>query len=74
VGPRALLDDVEKRKFLTLPGLELFDFSVFQPVASHYTDCTIVAQKIPVLIAILKMFPNSHLKLKMLFYTCLVTT
>jgi hypothetical protein len=23
VGPRAGLDDVEKRKFLTLPGLEL---------------------------------------------------
>jgi hypothetical protein len=23
VGPRASLDDVEKRKFLTLPGLEL---------------------------------------------------
>jgi hypothetical protein len=23
VGPRAVLDDVKKRKFLTLPGLEL---------------------------------------------------
>jgi hypothetical protein len=32
VGPRAGLDDVEKRRDLTLPGLEL------QPVASRYTD------------------------------------
>jgi hypothetical protein len=32
VDPRASLDDLEKRKFLTLPGLEL------QPVASRYTD------------------------------------
>jgi hypothetical protein len=30
VGPRAGLNDVEKRKFLTLPGLEL------QSVASRY--------------------------------------
>jgi hypothetical protein len=30
------LDDVEKRKFLTLPGLE-FRISVVQPVASRYT-------------------------------------
>jgi hypothetical protein len=37
VGFRAGLDDVEKRKFLTLPGLELRP-SVVQPVASHYTD------------------------------------
>jgi hypothetical protein len=37
VGPRAGLDDVEKRKFLYLPGLEL------QPVASRYTDCAIPA-------------------------------
>jgi hypothetical protein len=34
VGPRAGLGNVEKRKFLTLPGLEL-DSSVVQPVASH---------------------------------------
>jgi hypothetical protein len=34
VGPRAGLDDVEKRKFLILPGLEL-DPSVIQPVASR---------------------------------------
>jgi hypothetical protein len=37
VDPRARLDDVEKRKFLTLLGLE------FQPVASRYTDCTVPA-------------------------------
>jgi hypothetical protein len=37
VGPRAGLDDVEKRKFLTLPGLELRP-SVVQPVASRYID------------------------------------
>jgi hypothetical protein len=34
---RAGLDNVEKRKFLTLPVLEL-DHSVVQPVASRYTD------------------------------------
>jgi hypothetical protein len=37
VGPRAGLDDVEKRKFLTQPRLEL------QPVASRYTDYAITA-------------------------------
>jgi hypothetical protein len=31
VGPRARLDDVEKRKFLTLPGW-ISDSSVVQPV------------------------------------------
>jgi hypothetical protein len=31
------LDDVDKRKFLPLPGLE------FQPVASRFTDCAIQA-------------------------------
>jgi hypothetical protein len=40
VGPRACLNDVEKRKFLTPPGLEL---SVVQPVASRYTDYAIPA-------------------------------
>jgi hypothetical protein len=35
VGPRSNLDDVVKRKFLTLPGLELYP-SVVQPVASRY--------------------------------------
>jgi hypothetical protein len=34
VGPRFGLDDVKKRKFLTLP-------SAVQPVASRYTDCAI---------------------------------
>jgi hypothetical protein len=43
VDPRAGLDDVEKRKFLTLPGLELRP-SVFQPVATRYTDYAIPAQ------------------------------
>jgi hypothetical protein len=40
MGPRAGLDDVEKRKFLTLPGL---DPSVIQSAASRYTDYTILA-------------------------------
>jgi hypothetical protein len=40
VGPRAGLDYVEKRKFLTLLGLELRP-SVVQPVASRYTDWAI---------------------------------
>jgi hypothetical protein len=42
VGPRARLDDVEKRKFLTLPGLEV-DPSVVQPVDSRYTNYAIPA-------------------------------
>jgi hypothetical protein len=37
VDPITGLDDVEKRKFLTLPGLEL------EPVASRYTDYHIPA-------------------------------
>jgi hypothetical protein len=37
MGPRTGLDDVEKRKFLPPPGLEL------QPVASRYTDYAIPA-------------------------------
>jgi hypothetical protein len=37
VDPRAGLDDMEKRKFLTLPGLELPPPLVVQPVASRYT-------------------------------------
>jgi hypothetical protein len=36
VGPRAGLDDVEKRKFLTLPGLELRPFR--RPVRSQLQD------------------------------------
>jgi hypothetical protein len=41
VDPRADLDDVEKRKFLTQPGLS--DLSVVQAVASRYTDYAIPA-------------------------------
>jgi hypothetical protein len=37
VDPRAGLDNLEKREFLTLLGLELRP--IVQPVASHYTDC-----------------------------------
>jgi hypothetical protein len=42
VGPRAGLDDVEKKKFLSLPGLEIRPL-VVQPVASRYTDYVIPA-------------------------------
>jgi hypothetical protein len=38
VDPRLGLDDVGKRKFLTLSGLEL---RVGHSIASHYTDYTI---------------------------------
>jgi hypothetical protein len=37
VGLRAGLDDMEDRKFLNLPGLEL-DPSAIQPLPSRYTD------------------------------------
>jgi hypothetical protein len=43
VGPRAGLNDVEKKKFLSLPRL---DPSVVQPVASRYTDYAIPAHNI----------------------------
>jgi hypothetical protein len=42
LDPRAGLDDVEKRKFLTLPGLNS-DPSVVQPIANRHTDCAIPA-------------------------------
>jgi hypothetical protein len=42
VDPRASLDDVDKRKFLTLSALEL-NPSVIQPVADRYTDYAILA-------------------------------
>jgi hypothetical protein len=45
VGPRTGLDDIEKRKFLTLPGLELRPI-VIQPAASRYTDCAIATPKL----------------------------
>jgi hypothetical protein len=38
VDPRAGLDDMEKRKFFTLPGLELLPPLVVQPIARCYTD------------------------------------
>jgi hypothetical protein len=50
VDPRAGLDDVEKRKFFTMPGLDLRT-SVFQPVASRYIDYAI-----PVLLLYLTIF------------------
>jgi hypothetical protein len=37
VDPRAGLDNLEKRKFLTLPGLEPRSLSL-KPIASLYTD------------------------------------
>jgi hypothetical protein len=39
VDPRPGLDDVKKRMFLTLPGLEL------QPIASPNIDYTIIAPR-----------------------------
>jgi hypothetical protein len=45
VGPKAGLDDFQKRKFLNLPGLES-DSSVVQPVASRHTGCAILAPSI----------------------------
>jgi hypothetical protein len=38
----AYLNELEKRKFLTLPGLKL-QALVVQPVVSHYTDCATTA-------------------------------
>jgi hypothetical protein len=42
VGPRAGLDDVEKRKFLTLPVIQLRTLGRLA-VASRYIDCAIPA-------------------------------
>jgi hypothetical protein len=44
VGPRTGHNEVEKRKFLTLPGLEL-NPPVIPPIASRYTDYTVLAPK-----------------------------
>jgi hypothetical protein len=40
VGPTTNLDNLEKRKFLTLPNSKPKPF-VVQPIASWYTNCTI---------------------------------
>jgi hypothetical protein len=45
VNPRAGLDDMEKGKLFTLPGLEFPVPLVVQPVASRYTDWAIPAPK-----------------------------
>jgi hypothetical protein len=45
VNPGTGLDDVERIKFLILPALELQPPAV-QPVASHYTDCAILAHNV----------------------------
>jgi hypothetical protein len=41
VDPRAGIDDVEKRKFLTLSGLELRPPRSSSPISSCYTDYAI---------------------------------
>jgi hypothetical protein len=58
VDPRASLDDWEKIKFLTLPGLELP--SLVQPVASRYTDCAIPAH----VCKVLPEYTASHSKVR----------
>jgi hypothetical protein len=50
VAPKAGLDDVEKRKCLTLPGLNSKP-SVVQPVASRYTDYARVIVLIKIVVA-----------------------
>jgi hypothetical protein len=44
VGPRASLDDVEKRKFLILPWREIRPLGRPAPLASRYTDYAIPAR------------------------------
>jgi hypothetical protein len=61
VGPKTGLDDVGKRKFLTLPGLELRSL-VVQPVANRYTDCAI---PVPLLKCIY-IYTHTHTKFEML--------
>jgi hypothetical protein len=43
VDPRVGLDDMEKWKFFTLPGLELPPLLDVQPIAIRYTDWVIPA-------------------------------
>jgi hypothetical protein len=49
VDRRAGLDDVEKRKFLILPGFELRPLGLVEPVSSRYTEYAIQASHLPVL-------------------------
>jgi hypothetical protein len=49
VGPRAGLDGKVKRKFLTIPGLEIRELSVVQPAATRCADSTIPARYITML-------------------------
>jgi hypothetical protein len=53
VDPRAGLDDVKERKFLTLPAL-------VQPVASRYTDYAIPDPVLLVLIYFIILFTYLH--------------
>jgi hypothetical protein len=48
VDPRGGLEDMEKRKFLTVPGLEL-DPSPIQSVNNCYTDYAIPAHILPII-------------------------
>jgi hypothetical protein len=64
VGPRAGLDDMDKRKFLTLPRLELRPL-VVQPVARRYTDYAIPALIICLVLSLfLKIVLKIELRLK----------
>jgi hypothetical protein len=70
VDPRAGLNDVEKIKFFTLPGLEL-DPSVVHPVASRYTDYAIPAPVIKIykiFKLLLFIFVNFNIILILIFY------
>jgi hypothetical protein len=67
MGHRAGLDDVEKRKFLTLPDSNS-DPSVVQPVASCYTDCAIPAT------SVLRTLLNSRDKERSEYRSFFVTT
>jgi hypothetical protein len=57
VDLRAGLDDVEKRKFLTLTGFQIYP-SVVQPVVSRYTDYAIPAYALPYILLIIRNIKN----------------